>query len=72
MTPLRLVLAVDAINGRDARLRYPPCFNPTTRVPLPPRDPPAWVLPGGQLVQKREALAAARRLGATCEDPPDA
>ena len=58
-----LVRAVCVTSARQVRELLPQCLRHTKALPLPLADPPAWVLPGGDIVGEARAQRVAMRMG---------
>lgn len=71
MGRMRIVLAVEENHADKLELRrlYPPCFRTVHTQPLPPKDPPRWVLPGGIKLTRAEAERIAWAKGWELEAP---
>jgi len=58
-----IVRAICVTSARQLRELLPQCLHQTRAVPVPLADPPAWVLPGGDVVGPDRATRVAMRMG---------
>jgi hypothetical protein len=62
-----IVRAVCVTSARQLRDLLPQCLHHARALPVPLADPPAWVLPGGDVVGQDRATRVAMRMGWSLE-----